>query len=85
MNLLPCGTVKEILADEGTDKDTVHRFLRMCHKAEHDAAGRSFAAIGVLPAGGVWVLAGASRRDLVDTLREANATDAEVMELTTLN
>ena len=85
MNLLPAGTVNEVLAGGGVDKGAVHEFIRACHKVEQDASGMSYAAIGILPTGAVWVLAGGDRDELLAALREAQAEAAEVLELRTLN
>lgn len=85
MTLLPAGTVNEVLAGAGASKDEVQEFIRKSHLAEHSAEGRSWAAVGILPDGRVWVLAGGDREQLIETLRIADVEEAEVLELQTLN
>jgi hypothetical protein len=85
MNILHVGHVDEILDGTGAGKDVVLKFVEAGHLAEKDDAGRSFAAIGILKTGAVWILSGPSRKELIETLEAAGATDAEIMELTTLN
>jgi hypothetical protein len=83
MNLLPAGHVKEVLAGAGPGREEVQRFLRYSHHQDsHD--GVSYAAVGVLACGMVWVLAGPDADDLASALRDADAVDAEVLELRNL-
>lgn len=85
MNLMPAGFVNEIMAGKGASKDEVHRFLRLCHKLDGDANGRSYAAIGVIEGGMVWLLSGPDKAELESALRDAKATDAEILELNSLH
>lgn len=79
------GHVDEVLAGSGADKETIQGFLRTAHLSEKDGVGCSWAAIGITDLGAVWVMSGASKEELIEALENCGATDAEVMELTTLN
>lgn len=83
MNLMPAGPVEEVMAGGGPGRDEVHEFLRMSHHS-HGHDGVSYVALGVL-SGRVWLLAGPDAEELEDTLREADATDAEIIELRNLH
>lgn len=79
MNLLPAGKVEEVLAGAGASKGEIWNFLRAGHKN-----GQSYAGIGVA-SGFVVVLSGDDPAVIETYLTEIGATDAEIMELNTLN
>lgn len=82
MNLMPAGPVAEVMAGGGPGRDEVHAFLKMCHHAD-SRDGVSYVALGVIE-GRVWLLAGGDADALEEVLREADASDAEIIELRNL-
>jgi hypothetical protein len=85
VNVLHVGHVDEILAGGGAAKDIVHGFVQDGHLAEKDGEGRSYAAIGILATGAVWLWTGPSKPELIEAMQSAGVTEAEILELTTLN
>jgi len=67
----------------GRGREEVQAFLRMSHHG-HGVEGVSYVALGIMD-GRVWLLAGPDADELAAVLREADATDAEILELRNLH
>ena len=84
VNAFHVGHTDEILAGS-IDRNVVHDFIQRSHLAGADSKGCSWAAIGILKTGAVWLMAAPTKLELIEALEAAGATEAELLELTTLN
>ena len=83
MRSMSLGRHEDITAGKASSKEDVYNFIRASREVYNGSA--CFVAIGIFESGMTWLYASDSKEEIERVLQEAGATEAEILELHTLN